>query len=200
MCVLSDSVPYPLFLCDFYGQAMSRQAVVVEGVHLGSTGTINNASKSRGREQRSVHEQRLFGNSNATTKLTAPDEEDSSGIFSQMSVYDDDDTKDVLVGSSGVACSDDTSHVRGERLRQPESSDSFAPKNPDLPTDAFIIKKRSDVLQKAPGGSKITSRDTVLHIPILSEQYAHLSKLAEETYATFLSDIIGESGCQFIFC
>lgn len=86
-----------------------------------------------------------------------------------------------------------------------------------LPDGPYIVKKRSDISQADSHKLKYTTateakenmhaeqdiydRRPPPHPPHLSsDQYSALSSLAEETYATFLSDIIGQLTMHSVLC
>ena len=142
--------------------------------------------------------------------------EDSS-VFSKISFYDEDDTRDVNVDT--LSTSSSHTHLDSLSVCEPEPEAEAArhvsippsPPQAELTHDQPITKKRQVVVPvdeyrvTAPVSARGKERkiigpgDNRPPAPQMSpEMHSSLSNLAEETYATFLSDIIGE--CTFKFC
>lgn len=185
---------------------MSRQAVAVQGLKLGS------ASAAKNRNTFGLHKDALRHQSATPDGL---DFDQDTSIVSKESFYDDDDTRVPQRNSfSSVSSVKVDSGPDIESIVEPEpnvmlvqnENDVHIPSNKKWAHSTPVIKKRIDVHKD---GSHIAKQDKfqigvqrtdveahssagASKLPVSDEKYASLSNLAEETYATFLSDIIGE--------
>ena len=188
-------------------QAMPRKSVAVQGVKLGSGKSWN--ERYRGNEN--VLNQYMCTVPPQGKSLSCSC--DSSGVFNAMSFYDEDDTRDVNVSavpshephmppkSTSVREPDIREHdsVHGsESKSQPDRENKLKEESAgfsftELSHDARMIRTPDAGSVKNPYSTNsqqgINQPRSLPTVP--SEEYFALASLAEKTYASFLSDIIG---------
>lgn len=214
---------------------MTRRSVAVPGVKLGSGSPSRNSSSNNNinlatQRQQIQHQHQLRSqypvpttkhwSSGSETVSPSPsgveevekeEEDDSSGVFSKMSFYDEDDTRDVNINASSASAQ---SHIIESAPRATSDFDDDdeeevkqggkhapPPLAGILPDGPYIVKKRSESKVNAHRLKHTQAylscpQDDRRHSPpacrISPEDYSSLASLASETYATFLSDIIGQ--------